>query len=67
MFELRFIKIDDTVRLQHRDGYKVVNGEMTTESNWIDVPLHDLNTDKIYPIFNLKNIKDDYATNDNIY
>ena len=50
MVELRFIKIDNTIRLQYKDGFKEVNGDITIECVWADVPLWDSEKQEMKPM-----------------
>ena len=54
--ELRFIKIDNTIRLQYRDGFKEVDGDITIECVWVDVPFYNHKTQQTEPYFNLSEL-----------
>ena len=56
MTELRFIKIDNEIRLQYREIIQPERfGDMTIEMNWIDnVPLWDSEKQELKPNFNFK-------------
>jgi len=57
MIELRFIKTNNEIRLQQRDGFKQVNGNITTESIWVDIPLWDSEKQELKSTFDLSKIK----------
>ena len=61
MIELRFIKIGikcgdecrTEIRLQQRDGFKQVDGDVTTECIWADIPIWDEEKQELKPTFDL--------------